>query len=106
MTIRGVVGSVGAATTGVYIDDMPIQVRNIGTSAGTVLPTVFDLERVEVLRGPQGTLFGAGSEGGTVRFIQPQPNLQQSSGYARTEIANTQDGDVSYEAGLALPACP
>jgi iron complex outermembrane receptor protein len=101
VTIRGVVGSVGAATTGVYIDDMPIQVRNIGTSASTLFPTVFDLERVEVLRGPQGTLFGAGSEGGTVRFIQPQPDLIESSGYARSEIATTKNGDLSYEAGLA-----
>ena len=46
-------------------------------------PQVFDLERVEVLRGPQGTLFGASSEGGAVRFITKQPSLTESSVYGR-----------------------
>ncbi|MBS0400280.1 MAG: hypothetical protein JSR95_16575, partial [Proteobacteria bacterium] len=63
---------------------------------------VFDLERVEVLRGPQGTLFGAGSEGGTVRFITPPPNLHKTDFHARTEMAYTQDGAPSYEAGIAF----
>jgi len=62
---------------------------------------VFDLERVEILRGPQGTLFGAGSEGGTVRFITPQPSLTQFSDYVRSEIGFTEHGDPSFEAGVA-----
>ena len=56
---------------------------------------------MEVLRGPQGTLFGAGSEGGAVRFITPQPSLSQYSGYARSELAFTDGGAPSYEVGLA-----
>jgi hypothetical protein len=79
IAIRGISSQAGSATTGVYIDDVPIQVRNLDFSAGTLFPTIFDLDRVEVLRGPQGTLFGAGSEGGTVRFIQPEPSLTRSS---------------------------
>ena len=75
ISIRGISSGAGAGTTGVYIDDTPSQVRNLGYSAGTAFPALFDLERVEVLRGPQGTLFGAGSEGGTIRFIQTKPNL-------------------------------
>src|SRR3569833_2053071 len=71
VSIRGISSAAGAGTTGIYIDDTPIQVRNIGYSPGTTFPALFDLERVEVLRGPQGTLFGAGSEGGAVRFIRP-----------------------------------
>ncbi len=63
---------------------------------------MFDLERVEVLRGPQGTLFGAGSEGGTVRYITPQPSLTDYSGIARSEISFTQDGAPSYEGGAAF----
>jgi iron complex outermembrane receptor protein len=63
---------------------------------------LFDLERVEVLRGPQGTLFGAGSEGGTVRFIQTSPSLDQYSVYARGELSFTDGGDESYEAGGAF----
>ena len=91
----------GSGTTGIYIDDTPIQVRNLGLNANNTLPAVFDLDRVEVLRGPQGTLFGAGSEGGTVRYITPQPSLTHYSGYAHSEIAYTQDGAPSAEFGVA-----
>lgn len=103
IAIRGITSAAGAATTGVYIDDTPIQTRRIGDAgaATNVYPTIFDLERVEVLRGPQGTLFGAGSEGGTVRFITPQPDLESYSGYARGNVGYTQGGDPSYEAGIA-----
>src|SRR6185312_15333701 len=65
-------------------------------------PALFDLERVEVLRGPQGTLFGAGSEGGTVRFIQTRPSLSDYSAYTRAEFSSTRGGDPSYEAGGAF----
>ncbi len=85
-----------------YLDDVPIQVRAIGFSAGTVFPVLFDLERVEVLRGPQGTLFGSGSQGGTVRFIQPAPSLERYSVYARAEGAITPHADESYEGGVAV----
>jgi iron complex outermembrane receptor protein len=102
ISIRGISSGAGAGTTGVYIDDAPIQVRNIGYGAGTAFPAIFDLERVEVLRGPQGTLFGAGSEGGTVRFIQAVPDLQNYSTYARGEVSNTRNGDVTYEGGAAF----
>jgi iron complex outermembrane receptor protein len=67
ISVRGVDSTAGSGTTGVYIDDTPVQVRNLGLNSNNTLPAVFDLQRVEVLRGPQGTLFGAGSEGGTIR---------------------------------------
>lgn len=102
MSIRGISSDTGASTTGVYIDDTPIQNREVQDRFGPGYPYVFDLERVEVLRGPQGTLFGAGSEGGTVRFITPEPNLAQAEGYARTELATTSRGAPSYEAGAVL----
>src|SRR6185312_13639166 len=89
ISIRGISSGAGAGTTGVYIDDTPVQVRNLGYSSGTAFPALFDLERVEVLRGPQGTLFGAGSEGGTVRFIQTKPNLTKPSDYTRAEVSFT-----------------
>jgi iron complex outermembrane recepter protein len=101
IAIRGISSNSGASTTGVYIDDTPVQSRVIGFSSTTVFPNVFDLERVEILRGPQGTLFGAGSEGGTVRFITPQPSLTQFSDYVRSEIGFTEHGDPSFEAGVA-----
>jgi iron complex outermembrane receptor protein len=103
IAIRGIDSNSGAATTGVYIDDTPLQSRsNPVNLAGTVFPEVFDLERVEVLRGPQGTLFGAGAEGGVVRFITPAPSLQQQSVYGRAEVSFTAHGDPSYEGGAAF----
>ena len=47
---------------------------------------LFDLERVEVLRGPQGVSFGEGAEGGAVRFITVQPSLTTYSGFANSEF--------------------
>lgn len=101
IAIRGISASAGAATTGVYIGDTPIQMRALGFNPDQTLPKAFDLERVEVLRGPQGTLFGAGSEGGTVRYILTPPSDTQESTYARSEISYTEGGANNYEAGIA-----
>jgi len=101
ISIRGISSSGGAGTTGIYIDDTPIQMRSLGFNPDDTLPKTFDLDRVEVLRGPQGTLFGAGSEGGTVRYILTQPSLTKDSTYARSEVSFTQYGEPSYEAGIA-----
>src|SRR3984885_799609 len=102
ISIRGISSSGGSGTTGIYIDDTPIQVRNLGFNYDDTLVKLFDLDRVEVLRGPQGTLFGAGSEGGTVRYITVQPSLTKTSVYAKGETSYTQGGAPSYESGLAV----
>jgi iron complex outermembrane recepter protein len=105
LSIRGISSGIsGYSTTGIYLDDVPVQIRlDNGIVPGTnTTPLVFDLDRVEVLKGPQGTLFGAGAEGGTIRFIQAQPSLTQSSGYARAGIGTTDNGGPSYEMGAAF----
>jgi outer membrane receptor protein involved in Fe transport len=101
IAIRGIASTGGAGTTGIYLDDTPIQMRALAFNPDEALPQSFDLERVEILRGPQGTLFGAGSEGGTVRYITVKPSLTQSSFYSRSEVSYTQGGEPSYEAGVA-----
>jgi outer membrane receptor protein involved in Fe transport len=101
ISIRGISSTGGSGTTGIYIDDVPIQVRNLGYNADDALLKLFDLDRVEILRGPQGTLFGAGSEGGAVRYITTQPSLTKSSVYAKAETSYTEGGSPSYEAGVA-----
>jgi outer membrane receptor protein involved in Fe transport len=101
IAIRGIASTGGAGTTGIYLDDTPIQMRALAFNPDEALPQSFDLDRIEVLRGPQGTLFGAGSEGGTVRYITTQPSLTQSSLYSRDEISTTAGGQPSYEAGIA-----
>ena len=104
INIRGVDSTAGTSTTGVYIDDTPIQTRHIGFGSINAFPALFDLDRVEVLRGPQGTLFGAGAEGGVVRFIAPAPNLKAQSGYFRADAGSTDGGSPSYEGGAAFGA--
>src|SRR5579862_6075488 len=101
ISIRGIASTGGAGTTGIYLDETPIQIRALAFNPDEALPQSFDLERVEVLRGPQGTLFGSGSEGGTVRYITTPPSLTQSSVYSRDELSFTQGGAPSYEAGVA-----
>jgi iron complex outermembrane recepter protein len=101
VSIRGISSWIGAATTGVYIDDTPIQARSLGNTATNAYPLVFDLDRVEVLRGPQGTLFGASSEGGAIRFITPKPSLTTFSAYGRTEVSSIENGGINDEIGLA-----
>ena len=102
ISIRGISGTGGAGTTGIYIDDTPIQMRALAFSPDEALPKSFDIDRVEVLRGPQGTLFGSGSEGGTVRYITTQPSLSRTTFYSRAEVSTTEGGDLSYEAGVAV----
>ena len=102
LSIRGIDSSAGASTTGIYIDDTPIQGRHLNFGTLNAYPALFDLERVEVLKGPQGTLFGSGSEGGAIRFITPEPNLHEYQGYARAEVGAIEKGGTNYEAGVAV----
>src|SRR3974390_845304 len=89
ISIRCLLLSGGAGPAGIYIDDTPIQMRSVGFNPDDTLPKTFDLERIEVLRGPQGTLFGSGSEGGTVRYLLTQPKVNGSSTYIRSELSYT-----------------
>src|ERR1700749_786761 len=111
LTLRGIGGNAiggtsgSAPTTGVYVDDIPVMKRNangLETGSGSPTPLLYDLDRVEVLRGPQGTLYGGSSEGGTLRFITPQPSLTTYSGTARVGWSTMTGGGMGNEEGLAL----
>ncbi|MBV8468852.1 MAG: TonB-dependent receptor, partial [Burkholderiaceae bacterium] len=86
--MRGVSSAAGSATVGVYLDDISLTTRNL-YSQGTAEPRFFDLERVEVLRGPQGTLYGASSMGGTMKFISKQPDLKHFGGDVQLDVSST-----------------
>jgi iron complex outermembrane recepter protein len=93
--MRGVSSTSGSATVGLYLDDVPITVTNLYN--GAVEPRLFDMDRVEVLRGPQGTLYGASSMGGAIRFISNQPNLTTFGGTVSSQVSGTRHGGVNYD---------
>ena len=74
---RGLASNGGAApTVGFYLDEIPLSPPAVSQSGKVVIdPDLYDIERVEVLRGPQGTLYGSGSMGGTVKVLTNQPKL-------------------------------
>jgi iron complex outermembrane receptor protein len=86
VAIRGIQG---ADTTGFYIDDLPIPV--------SMNPRVLDLERIEVLKGPQGSLYGARSMGGTVRMITAVPDLTKTSAVFVSQGTSIDGGGQGYE---------
>ncbi|WP_077038177.1 TonB-dependent receptor [Pelomonas sp. KK5] len=109
VSIRGISSPIGQATTGIYIDDVPVQIGNFASCpilcGGNAMPKIFDIDRVEVLRGPQGTLYGASSEGGAVRFITQAPKMRgELTGLVHGELSSWQGGAPSVEAGLVLDA--
>jgi iron complex outermembrane receptor protein len=85
---------------GVYLDESPISVALFTPDL-----ELFDLDRFEVLRGPQGTLFGAGSEAGTVRYITRQPQLEVFEGAADASFEDVKHGDEggSVRGAVNLP---
>jgi iron complex outermembrane recepter protein len=92
--IRGISDIVGSSSLiGIYIDDTDVTLGGAATLQAN--PVTFDLERVEVLRGPQGTLYGEGSAGGTVRFISKNPNLHDFGFDADVSSMFTEYGDPS-----------
>ena len=95
LQIRGISSQAGSATVSIYLDDISLTTRNL-YSQGTAEPRFFDIERVEVLRGPQGTLYGASSLGGTIKFISKQPDATRFGGGAFAELSNTDHGGNNY----------
>lgn len=83
--IRGIFGR---NTTGFYINDTPVNV--------SLLPRVVDLERVEVLRGPQGSLYGARSMGGTIRLITPTPNMDTKALNISVDSSLVEEGSSNH----------
>jgi outer membrane receptor protein involved in Fe transport len=95
--IRGV-NSAGSGTVGVYLDDVVITGENSQDGGGQAPDVMlFDMERIEVLKGPQGSTFGSSSLTGTIRFITAKPNLTAFSGAAGAGYSMTTGGGVGNQ---------
>ncbi len=95
IAIRGISSTSGAATVALYLDEVPITVKNLWL--GAIEPKLFDIDRVEVLRGPQGTLYGSSAMGGAIRMIGNQPNLTEIEGSASLDVSSTAHGGINDE---------
>jgi outer membrane receptor protein involved in Fe transport len=104
ISIRGVSSTAGSATVGTYVDDVSVTIPNLFYE-GNVEPTLPDLARIEVLRGPQGTLYGDSSEGGTIRYISQAPNMETATADLTADVSDTQRGSANYagDADLSFP---
>jgi iron complex outermembrane receptor protein len=102
--MRGMTSSGGnSATVGFYLDDIPLSGPASAQNGHVVIdPTLYDLNRIEVLRGPQGTLFGSGSMGGTVRLITNQPNLTDVQSSAQSILSGTDGGGFNHNNNLMV----
>jgi iron complex outermembrane recepter protein len=105
ITMRGVtVGSDLTPTVSTYVDEVPYGSSSTFAGAAFTAPDfgLFDIDRIEVLRGPQGTLYGASSIGGLIKYVTPSPDTTQLRGSARTGITETRDGSVSYYGAASI----
>lgn len=103
INIRGVTAGgamyAGSSPVGYYLDSVPFSLVR-----SSVVPdaNAYDLDRIEVLRGPQGTLYGASALNGVVRVLTNAPDLKAADFKARTSVAGTEDGGGSWGADLAI----
>jgi outer membrane receptor protein involved in Fe transport len=101
---RGLASNGGAApTVGFYLDEIPLSPPAVSQSGKVVIdPNLYDVERVEVLRGPQGTLYGSGSMGGTVRVLTNEPKLNTFEGSVQGTGSDTDGGGANGGGNLML----
>ncbi len=96
--MRGIASSGGISpTVGFYLDDTPVTAPEESLLGKVVVdPSLFDLNRVEVLRGPQGTLYGSSSMGGTIKLVTNQPDPSGFAASAQAIGSGTQGGGFNY----------
>ncbi|MBO9376332.1 TonB-dependent receptor [Sphingomonas histidinilytica] len=107
ISLRGVTtGADVGPTVGIYVDDVPYGSSSaFANGVRRALDVgLFDLDRIEVLRGPQGTLYGASSMGGVLKYVMRTPSLSDFGGSAQLGLADTRQGGTSYDVAATLNA--
>ena len=105
LAIRGLGTAYGLApAVSFYVNETPLDIRTDGV-AGVPDIDFFDIERVEILRGPQGTLYGSSSMGGALRILTAQPDPAAFAAKAETGVSSTKGGGTGYlgKAAVNLP---
>jgi outer membrane receptor protein involved in Fe transport len=100
ITLRGINTGGVASTVGVYVNDVPFG-SSSGLANGAILSgdfDTFDMARIEVLRGPQGTLYGASSLGGVIKYVANEPSTDGFEGRVQTSAEDASGGDMGYTA--------
>ncbi|MBS0397761.1 MAG: TonB-dependent receptor [Proteobacteria bacterium] len=107
ITMRGVSTFTSAPTVGVYIDDVPIGSGNGSADGASSMLDVMKagMERVELIKGPQGTLYGASSMGGLIRYVTPDPSKGEFGGSVSADFGAIDHGGSSerYTGRLKAP---
>lgn len=100
LQIRGIAsGTTGDGLVGYYVDETPFGIPNLQLTPPARL---LDVERVEVLRGPSGTLYGQGSMGGTIKLVTARPSSEAFEGRVEGEYSSTHGGGNNYAFGAVL----
>ncbi|CAM3270079.1 Outer membrane receptor proteins, mostly Fe transport [Sphingomonas antarctica] len=104
LVLRGLNTGGVASTVGVYVDETPFG-SSTALANGAILAgdfDTFDVARVEVLRGPQGTLYGASTLGGLLKYVTNAPVLGKFEGRARASVEDTKGGATSYHGNAVI----
>ena len=105
ISLRGVtVGTDAGPTVGIYVDEVPYGGSTpFSVAARATLDVgLFDLDRVEVLRGPQGTLYGASTMGGLIKYVTKRPDATRRKFETQTGFSSTHQGGLSYNAAASV----
>ena len=113
LALRGITTGSTASnqSVAIYVDDVPVGSSSIyaggGSSGVDLVP--YDIERIEVLEGPQGTLYGASALGGLLKYVTREPNLQEAEfhvGADGSEVHNATEAGYGARASADLPLIP
>ena len=105
VNLRGITSGYNVSpTVGIYVDDVPYGSSTAFTNSAQLALDVglFDMSRIEILRGPQGTLYGASTMGGLLKYVTNVPDTAAFSATMRANVSSTEDGGVGYDGSSAV----
>lgn len=105
VNLRGVATNADLSqSVGIYVDEVPTGSASAFLQSAQVTLDVglFDIDRIEVLKGPQGTLYGSATMGGLIKYVTKRPNSHEFSGQAQAGVSSTNNGGTNYNVAAAV----